>query len=131
MESDLSPVILRFYQGFTQTSRNRRQRVETQHFRPSFAINESVPKSRPYWAAHTSPRDDSSSAGGGGGGGKWYSPKFTEILKTVFGPTPRKNPGYAPEMYIMSKEDHPLLIIDYFIWRRMNQDVKFIIMTGG
>ena len=34
-------AILRFYQG------------ETQHDRPSFAVNESVPKSRPCWAAHT------------------------------------------------------------------------------
>ena len=34
-------AILRFYPD------------ETQHDRPSFAVNESVPKSRPCWAAHT------------------------------------------------------------------------------
>ena len=31
-------------------------------------------------------------------GGEWVLSQitFTEILKTVFGPTPKKNPGYAP-----------------------------------
>ena len=38
--------------GFTQTYRNRRQ-VETQHDISSFAVNESIPKSRPGWGAHT------------------------------------------------------------------------------
>ena len=41
MESNLSPAILRFYP------------YKTQNDRPSFAVNESVPKSRPCWAAHT------------------------------------------------------------------------------
>ena len=78
--------------------------VETQHDRPSFTANESVRKSRPCWAAQTRlgklgeyslppPRDESSPGGSG------YSLKLhlPEILKTVFGPTPRKNPGYAPD----------------------------------
>ena len=41
MELNLSNAIWRFYPG------------ETQHDRPSFAVNESVPKSRPCWATHT------------------------------------------------------------------------------
>ena len=92
MESDLSPAILRFYPD------------ETQYDRPSFAVNESVPKSRPCWAAHTSL----------GNVGKYHPPgddvfpgervlsqvTFTEIIKTVLRPTPRKSPGYAPAMFL-------------------------------
>ena len=103
LESHLSHVILKFYPD------------ETQHDRPSSAVNESVRKSRPCWAAHTRlgnlgkyplPLGDDASPG------EWVLSQitFTEIMKTVCKPTPRKNPGYAP-CYVLGAKRKSVSIV--------------------